>query len=73
MISAHAEAPVPSERERQDWRIRTLLAAFMAEPPTICPRCGGRDLIPVLATDRRSWLCLDCKRERRAREVMGES
>lgn len=45
------------------WRIRTAHAAFMAEAPTTCPRCGSRSLMTVFATDRRSWLCLTCRRE----------
>lgn len=56
-------AMTPEERKRQDWRIRTAHAAFMAEAPRWCPWLGHRDVIPVLNTNRRSWLCLSCRRE----------
>lgn len=52
-----------AEREAIDERIRRRRAAFMAEAPTTCPWLGHRDLIVVFNTNRRSWLCLTCRRE----------
>lgn len=52
-----------AERERQDWRIRRIREAFMAETPKTCPWLGHSYVMPVFVTTRRSWLCLDCRRE----------
>ena len=43
------------------WRIKE---ASRARRPYTCPHCGSGALWPTLAADRRrTWICLDCRRE----------
>lgn len=44
-------------------RCRRADAAFRAEIPSRCGWCGGRSVPPVYATNRRTWCCLDCRKE----------
>ena len=53
----------PAEIEAREDRLRRVRAAFVAEIPERCPWLGHRDVVPVFATDRRTWGCLDCRRE----------
>lgn len=49
--------------ERSMDRVRRTDAAFRAEIPKLCPWLGHRDVAPVFVTNRRTWICGDCRRE----------
>lgn len=61
---ACCQAPLSVDQQaRMLDRFDSIARTYREETPSRCGWCGGGWVAPVFVTDRRSWICVDCRRE----------